>query len=147
MKKFKFKINGNDYEVEILTVEGNNAEIEVNGSVFNVELDKQVKETKTPVLVRSKAIPSTESDKSTVKTASPAVPKGTGYIKSPLPGVVLELKVREGDAVKAGQRLLVLEAMKMENNIDSDKDGVIKAIKVRHGDNVLEGDILIEIGS
>lgn len=146
MKKFKFMINGNQYDVEVLNVEENTAEIDVNGSVYNVEIDRKVKMTKTPVLVRSQVAPSTESDKATVKTAAPSSPKGAGFIKSPLPGVVLDIKVREGDTVKVGQRLLVLEAMKMENNIDSDKEGVIKTIKVKQGDNVLEGDILIEIG-
>lgn len=147
MKKFKFTINGNEYDVEIMNVEENMAEVDVNGSIFKVEIDKKVQTTKTPVLVRTLAVPSTESDRATAKTSTPVSPKGAGFIKSPLPGVILDVKVREGDNVKKGDRLLILEAMKMENNIDSDKEGIIKSIKVKQGDSVLEGDVLIEIGS
>jgi biotin carboxyl carrier protein len=147
MKKFKLTINGNKYDVDILNVERNFAEIEVNGSLYKVEVDKDLKPTKTPVLVRQKSVPSSDSDKATVKTSSPSSPKGAGTIKSPLPGVILNVYVKEGDTVKQGDKLLTLEAMKMENNIDSDKEGVVKSVKVKQGDSVLEGDTLIEIGS
>jgi len=147
MKKFKLTINGNKYDVDILNVERTFAEIEVNGSLYKVEVDKDLKPTKTPVLVRQKSVPSSDSDKATVKTSSPSSPKGAGTIKSPLPGVILNVYVKEGDTVKLGDKLLTLEAMKMENNIDSDKEGVVKSVKVKQGDSVLEGDTLIEIGS
>jgi len=147
MKKFKFTINGNPYQVEVNSIEGNIAEIDVNGTSYKIEIDREVKKTKTPVLVRSVAVPSTEPDKANIKTSSPTAPKGAGHIKSPLPGVILKVFVKEGDIVKIGDKLLMLEAMKMENNINSDKEGKILSVKVREGDSVLEGDILIEIGS
>lgn len=147
MKKFKFTIQGNKYDVHILNVEDNIAEIEVNGAVYKVEVDKIITQSKTPKLVRSVAVPSTESGKSEQRTSSPTGPKGTGFVKSPLPGVILEVNVREGDTVKVGTKLLMLEAMKMENNINADKAGVVKSIKVKAGDSVLEGDVLIEIGA
>ena len=147
MKKFKFTIHGNQYDVEILNIEDNIAEIEVNGTTYKVEVDKNLKPSKTPVLVRPKAVPSTDSDKATVKTSKPTAPKGVGHVKSPLPGVILNVTVKEGDFVKSGDRLLVLEAMKMENNIEADKEGFVKSILVKQGDSVLEGDILVEIGS
>ena len=146
MKKFKFKIQGNKYDVHILNVEDNIAEIEVNGAVYTVEVYKVISQSKTPKLVRSVAVPSTESAKSEQRTSAPTAPKGTGFIKSPLPGVILQVYVKEGDAVKVGTKLLMLEALKMENNINADKEGVIKSIKVKAGDSVLEGDVLIEIG-
>jgi len=146
MKKFKFVIHGNPYEVDVINVEDNIAEVEVNGTVYKVEIDKKVQTPKTPKLVRSTISPSTESDKSTSKTASPVALKGVGNIKAPLPGTILNVFVREGDTVKVGDKLILLEAMKMENNINSDKEGVITSIKVRSGDSVLEGDILIQIG-
>lgn len=146
MKKFKLTILGNNYDVEILNVEQNIAEIDVNGTVYSVEVDKNLKPTKTPVFVRPAVAQSYDSDKTTVKTSRPTAPKGAGFIKSPLPGVILNVIAREGDSVKAGDKLLILEAMKMENNIESDKEGVIKKIHVRSGDSVLEGDILVEIG-
>jgi len=146
MKNYKFKINGNEYEVDIINVDGNIAQLEVNGTPYNVELEKDIKPMKTPKLVRQVAVPSTDSTPSIALTSNPSAPKGGGTVKSPLPGVVLELHVREGDTVKIGQKLLTLEAMKMENNIDSDKDGVVTSIKAHKGDNVMEGDVLVIIG-
>jgi len=146
MKKFKFTINGNQYETEVLNIEENIAEIEVNGTLYKVEVDKTMKTTKTPKLVRQTVVPSTDSHPSVAKTSSPAGPKGAGSIKSPLPGVILEMFVREGDTVKMGQKLLMLEAMKMENNIEADKAGKVVSILKHKGDNVMEGDVLIIIG-
>jgi len=146
VKKYNFTISGNKYTVEIKDIDDGIAEVEVNGSLYRVELEQALQQVKTPKLVRSTVSPSTESHSSTVKTAKPDAPKGTGYIKSPLPGTILEVCVREGDYVKIGTKLAVLEAMKMENNINSDKEGKIISIKVRQGDAVLEGDTLIQIG-
>jgi biotin carboxyl carrier protein len=146
MKKFKFTIQGNKYDVNIVNVEENIAEVEVNGAVYKVEVDKLITQSKTPKLVRSVAVPSTDTTPSQQKTSAPGAPKGVGYIKSPLPGVILNVHVKEGEVVKVGTKLITLEAMKMENNINTDKDGVIKSIKVKAGDSVLEGDVLIEIG-
>lgn len=146
MKKFKFTINGNRYDAEILSVEDNIAEIEINGTKYNVEVDKSMQPVKTPKLMRSIAVPSTDTHPSIAKTASPSGPKGAGTIKSPLPGVILDLFVKVGDVVKIGQRVLVLEAMKMENNIEADKAGTIVSISKNKGDSVMEGDVLIVIG-
>jgi biotin carboxyl carrier protein len=146
MKNYKFTINGNIYDTQIINIEDNIAEIDINGSVYKVEVDKQIKAQKTPKLVRPKAFPSTDSHPSVAKTSSPSAPKGTGSIKSPLPGVILEMFVREGDIVKMGQKLLMLEAMKMENNIEADKAGKVISIMKQKGDAVMEGDILIVIG-
>ncbi len=146
MKKFKFIINGNQYNAEIVSVEDNIAEIEINGTKYSVEVDKTMQPVKTPKLLRSISVPSTDAHPSIAKTSSPSAPKGTGTIKSPLPGVILDLFVKEGDIVKIGQRLLVLEAMKMENNIESDKAGRVVSISKSKGDSVMEGDVLIVIG-
>lgn len=146
MKNFKFTINGNEYDAEIIGIEENTAEVSVNGVSYTVEIDRKMQTVKTPKLVRTMAVPSTDSHPSVSKTASPSAPKGTGSIKSPLPGVILEIFVREGDTVKIGQKLLMLEAMKMENNINADKEGRVASIKVGKGDSVMEGDILIVIG-
>lgn len=146
MKKFKLKINDNFYNIDIINIEENTAEVVVNGKEYLVEVDKKIQQTKTPKLVRSFVSPSTDVDTVTSKTAAPNAPKGVGYIKSPLPGIILNINVNIGDKVKIGDRLLTLEAMKMENNINSDKEGTVSAIKVKARDSVLEGDILIEIG-
>jgi glutaconyl-CoA/methylmalonyl-CoA decarboxylase subunit gamma len=146
MKNFKFTIHGNVYETEIIGIEENTAEVMVNGITYTVEIDRKLQAIKTPKLIRTMAVPSTDSHPSVSKTASPSAPKGTGNIKSPLPGVILEIYVKEGEMVKIGQKLLMLEAMKMENNINSDKEGRVVSIKAGKGASVMEGDILIVIG-
>lgn len=146
MKKFKFTINGNQYETDIINVEDNVAEIEVNGTLYTVEVDKEIKTIKTPKLVREVSIASTDSHPSVAKTSSPTSPKGAGSINSPLPGVILDIFVKVGDRVKVGQKLMTLEAMKMENLIESDKEGIITSVTKQKGDSVMEGDLLISIG-
>lgn len=146
MKKFSFTINGNAYDCDIKSVEDNVAEVEVNGVSYSVEFDRVLETTKTPKLVRTEAIPSTDITKSEQKTSSPAGPKGSGFIKSPLPGTIIDIHVNVGDNVKAGDKLLTLEAMKMENIINSDKSGKVVKIAFKKGETVMEGDILIEIG-
>lgn len=145
MKNFKFKINNNQYDVEILSISDAIAKVNVNGTTYDVEVDRQLRATKTPTLVRSVAVPSTDATPQTARTASPSAAKGGGSIKSPLPGTILEVCVKVGDKVSIGQKIVGLEAMKMENNINSDIDGIVSAINVNKGDAVLEGDLLIEI--
>jgi glutaconyl-CoA/methylmalonyl-CoA decarboxylase subunit gamma len=145
MKKYSFSINGNEYDVEIKNVDDNIAEVEVNGFVYTVEFDKSIETTKTPKLVRNVVVPSTDITPSEQKTSSPLVPKGAGVVKSPIPGTILDLYVNVGDTVKSGDKLIALEAMKMENIINSDKSGKVVSIKIKKGDSVMEGDILIEI--
>ncbi len=145
MNKYKFTINGNQYDIDIINIEDNTAEVLVNGANFKVEVDKTIQQTKTPKLVRTVAVPSTDSNPVLAKTSSPSAPKGGGNITSPLPGTIIGILVKTGDMVSIGQKLITLEAMKMENNINSDKEGKVAAIKVKNGQSVMEGDILIII--
>ena len=137
MKKFKFTIRGNEYEVHINSFEDNIAEVDVNGSIYQVELAAEVKTTKTPKLVRSKPV------KTEVTKPKPAA--GLSKVDAPLPGTIFKLIVKVGDTVKKGQTILILEAMKMENNILAEKDGIVNKIHAAEGDAVLQGDILVEI--
>ncbi len=147
MKTYKFTINGNKYTVDINDIEDGKAQVEVNRTPYTVELDME--DIKIPVQkpkvvkVATPEAPKAGTTQAKVKQA-PAAPTASGAtIKSPLPGVVLDVFVREGDAVKAGQHVMMLEAMKMENNIDAPKDGVVKQIRAGKGDSVMEGDVLI----
>jgi glutaconyl-CoA/methylmalonyl-CoA decarboxylase subunit gamma len=117
----------------------------VNGTTYEVEVHHEKKISKTPTLVRKPAVLSADTDKA--RTSKPSERKGAGVLKAPLPGTILEIKVKVGDVVKIGDKLIIMEAMKMENNINADKEGKIEAIKVNVGDSVLEGDALVEIGS
>jgi len=146
MKKFSFTINGNAYDLDIKSVEDNVAEVEVNGFSYTVEFDRVLETTKTPKLVRTETVPSTDITPSEQKTSSPAGPKGSGFIKSPLPGTIIDIYVKVGDVVRTGDKLLTLEAMKMENIINSDKSGKVISINFKKSDAVMEGDILIEVG-
>jgi len=145
MKKFKFNLNDKQYEASVISFEENTIKIDVNGTVYDVKVDKKIEQPKTPTLVRTKSEPSTESHKATAKTSSPSEKKGAGVIKAPLPGTIIKVLVNVGDYVKPGIKLLVWEAMKMENNLTADREGTIKSIKVKAGDTILEGDTLIEI--
>lgn len=139
MKKFKFTIQGNAYDVEVIQFEDNIARIEVNGTHYDVEVHKQVVQPKTPVLVRQEVPAPTRSETKIKKSI------GALQIKAPLPGNIMQILVRTGDPVKKGEKLLIYEAMKMENSILAEKDGTVAAIKVQPGDSVLEGDVLIEL--
>ena len=147
MKEYKFNINGNEYVVGIVGVDDDKATVTVNGATYNLEVKGTAPKNanKTPKVVRRQA-PSAEFVPPVVKRETAHVAAGDGApLQSPLPGVILDIKVREGETVKVGQTLLILEAMKMENNIDADRDGVVKHVKVRRGDSVLEGDVLVTI--
>ena len=146
MNNFNFKIQEKEYSVEILSLENNLARVNVNGETYQVEVAQQIKTTKTPTLSRTAAVPSTESTPSLAKTAGHPVVKPAGLITSPLPGKVLDIFVKPGDKVSRGQTIICLEAMKMENNINSDKEGTVTAVHAQKGDTVLEGDPLIELG-
>ena len=146
MKEYKLKINGNDYAVTVNEVDGSVAEVEVNGTPFKVEFEKPIKKAAAPVAkpVAKSAAPAAAAAP-VAKPAAPAGGAGT-TVSSPLPGVILDVCVKEGDAVKRGQTVVVLEAMKMENAIEATADGTVTAIKVGKGDSVLEGAPLIMIG-
>ena len=141
MKQYKYKINGNLYKVTVNDIDENNiATVEVNGTPYKVEIEKAV--APKPV-TRPAAAPKTESGKPVV--SRPAATSNKSAVKSPLPGIILEIKVKVGDTVKKGDTVLILEAMKMENNIHADKDGKVTAINVNNGDSVLVGTDLIII--
>ena len=145
MKEYKIKINGNDYTVIINDVDDTVAAVEVNGIPFNVEFEKPLKKA-TVVSKPSAPRSSAPSAAPQVKVNKPTAPAGGTTVTSPLPGVILELDCKEGDVVKKGQKLLVLEAMKMENVIESTCDGTITNVKVNKGDSVLEGAPLVRSG-
>ncbi len=138
MKHFKFTIRGHDYEVEVNSLEDNVARVEVNGTKYKVEIQSEKKTSKTPTLVR-KEVPR-------AKDAHMIMKGGSLYVvKAPLPGIIMQVAVKEGDEVKRGTTLLIYEAMKMENKLVSEKDGIVKSLKVNAGDSILQGDVLLEI--
>lgn len=142
MKNFKFKINGTDYNVDINEVEGQEIKLNVNGTDYNVTVDAEVKQK--PVVKRPtpKAAPAPAAAAAPAPAASGAGTKVT----TPLPGTILDVFVNVGDKVNVGQRVVLLEAMKMENNIECDVAGTVTEVKCRKGDSVLEGDVLVVIG-
>ncbi len=138
MKRFKFTIRGNEYETEIVKLKGLNALIEVNGTKYNVELQRP--KTRPGFSVKRPSI-SGQNFKGNENGN-----KGNIYaVKAPLPGVVMKVFVKEGDMIEKDSKLLVYEAMKMENLIKSDKEGTIKSVKIKETDAILQDDLLIEI--
>lgn len=141
MKNYKLKINGNDYNVDINEVEGQDVKLTVNGTDYVVTVDKEMKPQRKPVV----SAPRQTSAPAAAPQQSSAAAAGS-KVTTPLPGTILDVFVNVGDAVKAGQTVVLLEAMKMENNIEADTAGTVKEVKVRKGDSVLEGDVLVVIG-
>jgi len=146
MKEYKFKINGNDYNVAINFTNGNLADVTVNGVSYQVEMENAMPAA-APVQAAPVAAPVATPAAAPVQAAAPAAkPAGEGKpVTSPLPGVIIEVSVKEGDTVAAGQKVAVLEAMKMENEIQADRAGVVTKINVSKGDSVLEGAAIVTI--
>jgi biotin carboxyl carrier protein len=144
MKDFSLKINGQNYNVQIDDVNESStlARVIVNGTAYEVEIDggKTVAAKKPQVT----PVPAAAASAASVTPAT-AAPTSGYSVKSPLPGTVLSIKVAVGDKVAAGQTLLILEAMKMENNIDAERGGVVKQILAQPNATVMEGDTLIVI--
>lgn len=149
MKTYSYTINGAAYEVQIESIKGSTAKVNVNGLAFDVEIHGQLTEGDLPN-VEAGAAPVA----ATPVAAAPAAPApaakgaaGAGTpVKAPLPGVITKVLVAAGQSVKKGDTVLVLEAMKMENNIAAECDGTITGICCAAGDSVMEGDTLVTIG-
>ena len=142
MKEYKYTINGIKFNVEVGDVDGNQVEVIVNGSHYHVELEK---DTKSPVKINKAAAAPTTATGEKVITKQ-AVPSAAGAVKSPLPGTIMSFKVKEGDTVKPGDTVCVLEAMKMENDVKTTTGGTVQKILVNVGDAVLEGNDIMIIG-
>ena len=140
MKEYKYKINGNEYAVCINEVNDTTANVTVNGEEYKVEWEKP-KEEKPVVKVQPVAAKPAQATPAPAVAPAAAV-KGNA-IKTPLPGVIIDVKVNVGDTVKKGDTVVVLEAMKMENNINADRDGKVTANQVAKGDTVADGAVLV----
>lgn len=146
MKEYKFKINGKGYDVAIDTMEGNVASVTVNGVAYQVELENTPaaeSDAATPVMIQNPARPVAPAPAAAAEKAAAGAGKA---VTSPLPGVVIAIKVNVGDVVKSGQEVAVLEAMKMENSIEATQDGTVTAVHVTKGDSIQEGTAIISIG-
>ncbi|MBO5807251.1 MAG: acetyl-CoA carboxylase biotin carboxyl carrier protein subunit [Bacteroidaceae bacterium] len=144
MKEYKYTIGGNKYEVAINEVNDTTATVTVNGEEFKVEWEKPVEE-KPVVKVQPVAAKPAPAAAPAPATAPAAAVDGHA-IKTPLPGVIIDVKVAVGDTVKKGDTVVVLEAMKMENNINADCDGKVTAVQVAKGDTVADGAVLVVLG-
>lgn len=159
MGKYNFRINGHDYQVDVNSVEGGIADVTVNGTDYKVELADAVpapaqqaarpapQATFTAAPAPQTIAQATQTAAQAAQTATASAPQGKGeVVTAPLPGVILDIKVKVGDAVKAGQTVAVLEAMKMENEIEATASGTVTAVNAGKGDSVLEGAAIITIG-
>ena len=139
MKKFKYIIDGKEYTVEIGNIVDNIAQVIVNGEDFNVELEAEPEPDKKPVLNKPVANEPEEESPSAANVNTDHA------VKAPLPGVITDILVHVGDEVKAGDTVVVLEAMKMANNIEAEKDGKVTAICIKQGESVMEDTPLVVI--
>ncbi|MBR6944550.1 MAG: biotin/lipoyl-binding protein [Prevotella sp.] len=142
MKEYKYKINGTEYTVQIGDIVENTANVTVNGEDFQVEMENEPEPEKKKVVVNPAAAKQQES----ADEGASAGPVNTeNALKAPLPGVVVEVKVAVGDTVNAGDTVVVLEAMKMANNLDAERSGKVTAVLVKAGDSVMEDSPLVVI--
>ncbi len=149
MNKYQYKVQGVDYEVEIAEVEGNIAKVNVNGIPFEVELQQPINAAKHPTIVKPKVeAPKPAAAPATAPVAAaPAAAVGAGNpVKAPLPGTITSINVKVGETIAVGDVVIVLEAMKMQNNIESEYAGTVTSITVNPGESVMEGAILMTIG-
>lgn len=142
MKEYKYTINGNKYEVAINSINDNIANVVVNGEEYEVQMEKEPEPVKKKVVVRPVAQP--EAETASAPTSTNKVDLNNA-VKSPLPGVITEIKVKVGDEVKAGDTVVVLEAMKMANNLDAEKSGKVTAVLVKEDESVMEDTPLVVI--
>ena len=147
MKTYRFKINGKDYEVAVNSIEGRNANVTVNGADYSVEMENEAPAAApAPAQAAAPAAVSAAPAPAAAPAAAPASSGAGKDVVSPLPGVVISVDVKVGDAVKRGQKVAVIEAMKMENEILAENDGTVTAVHVSKGDSVLEDAKIVTIG-
>ena len=152
MNKYQYKVQGVDYEVEIEEVEGNIAKVNVNGIPFEVEMQQPINAAKHPTIVKPKVAAPVQPAPAAAPVPKPqaaapaAAPAAGNALKAPLPGTITSINVKVGDTVAVGDVVIVLEAMKMQNNIEAEYAGTVTAINVTPGDAVMEGSVLLTIG-
>ena len=160
MKTYKYKVQGVDYEVEIAEVEGKIARVNVNGIPFEIEMQKPINAAKHPALAATKRTAAAATAPAPIapaaavqstavqsKPTQPAAAAGAGTpVKAPLPGTINAINVKVGDTVAVGDVVIVLEAMKMQNNIEAENAGTVTSILVNPGDSVMEGAVMLTIG-
>ncbi|OPL17721.1 MAG: hypothetical protein AVO35_08635 [Candidatus Aegiribacteria sp. MLS_C] len=145
MPEYKIKVNGNTYTVNIGRVTDDSVDVTLDGRTYKVEVEAPAKKaSKTPVLSRRREV--INAADGPVRTSPPGVPVDTGAVVAPLPGVILKLMVKEGDAVTEGQPVAIMEAMKMENEIEAPVSGRVVQLMVKEGENVLENAVIMKIG-
>ena len=142
MKEYKYTINGNKYEVEIGEIVDNVATVKVNGEDFKVEMEPEAEPEKKKVVLGK---PKAETAGEAPVAADTANVNANNAIKAPRPGTIVEVKVAVGDEVQAGDVVVVLEAMKMANNLEAEKSGKVTAVLVQQGQSVMEDDALVVI--
>lgn len=148
MKKFSFTINGSEYAVRVKKIEGDKADLEVNGTPYSVKINKEIKTSKTPVVLVRKEINTKMGDERVKENLTPVSESkrpSSKQIKSPLPGNIIKVNVTEGETFKEGDILLVLESMKMENNVLAEKAGKVIRVCAPAGKAVLQDEVLLEI--
>lgn len=144
MKEYKFKINGKDFHVAVNGISGTKADVTVNGVNYDVELENAVASVQQAAPAQTAPVaPVAAAPKAPSAASAPAT--GGKVITSPLPGVIISVDVKEGSVVKRGQKVAVIEAMKMENDILADADGTVTAVHVSKGDTVAEDAKIVTI--
>ncbi|MCD6588981.1 MAG: hypothetical protein J7K88_10580 [Candidatus Fermentibacteraceae bacterium] len=145
MPEYRITVNKKTYSVNIGRIEDECVEVKLGDVTYKVAVETPRKKSKkTPRLDRGRAVPDASSAPD--RTAAPGSSSGKGDILAPLPGAILKVLVAVNEEVTAGQTVAVMEAMKMENEIESHLSGKVTRIAAKEGDTVLENALIMSIG-
>ncbi len=145
-RKYKLSIGSKDYEAEVKEFTAEFARVVVNGSEYEVKLVDFGRPAEAVPPIPKPAVDRPKTAPLAAKQLKPSlmVDDSEG-VKAPLPGMIIDVLVKEGDTVKAGQDLILMEAMKMENQVQAPHDGAVKKVYVDKGDSVAEDDLLVAL--
>lgn len=145
MPEYKIKINDRTYDVNVGRIMDDTVDVTLDGKTYQVEVEAPMrKASKTPVIKRNHQV--INAAEVPDRTSPPSISTGTGEVIAPLPGLILKILVKEGDEVDEGQPVAIMEAMKMENEIESPSSGTVAEIIVSEGENILENAVIMKIG-
>ncbi len=139
-RRYKVKINEKDVTVEVVKQQGCSLQFVANGEPYHIEVEPLLEETTT-----HRAPPTNAPTISAVPNSPKRNTTGTaplGAVVAPMPGIIVSVSVKQGESVKLGQILCVIEAMKMENNIVAPRDGIVSKVNATQGKEVENGAVL-----
>ena len=145
MPEYKITINDRTYTVNLGRILDDTVDVTLDGKTYRIKVEAPMRQTsKTPVINRHRQVHNAAEVPN--RTSHPGIAAGPGDVIAPLPGIILKILVKEGDAVNKGQPVAIMEAMKMENEIESPLSGTVGEILASVGESILENAVIMKVG-